>query len=281
MSLTGLGPLLADARSGRYAIVAFNVILLEYAEAIVSAAEQAGSPVILQLSQNVVRYHDDDLEPLGLACLALARRAAVPVAVHLDHATTIALCERAAAIGFGSVMFDGSALPDEENVARTTEVARWGRGFGIAVEAEIGVIGGKDGSHTVDAPTTPAAAAEFVERTRVDALAVQVGSSHAMVTQAAQLDLDLIERLRAAVSIPLVLHGSSGVPDGQLIAASRAGIAKVNVGTRLNVAFTAALRDSLASDPAVVDPRRYLAVGRSAVEHAATTLIRAVGPGRS
>ena len=281
MSLIGLGPLLTGARSGRYAIVAFNVILLEYAEAIVSGAEQAGSPVILQLSQNVVGYHGDDLEPLGLACLELARRAALPVAVHLDHATTIALCERAAAIGFGSVMFDGSALPDEENVARTTEVARWGHGLGIAVEAEIGVIGGKDGSHTVDAPTTPAAAAEFAERTRVDALAVQVGSSHAMVTQAAQLDLDLIERLRAAVSIPLVLHGSSGVPDGQLIAASRAGIAKVNVGTRLNVEFTAALRDSLATDPAGVDPRRYLAVGRSAVEQAATTLIRAVGPGRS
>jgi len=279
--LAGLRELLADAHAERYAVVAFNVILLEYAEAIVGAAEQAGSPVILQLSENVVRYHGDALEPLGLACLDLARRASVPVAVHLDHATTLLLCERAAAIGFGSVMFDGSALPDHENIARTTEVARWGHANGIAVEAEIGVIGGKDGSHKVDAPTTPAAASQFTDRTGVDALAVQVGSSHAMVTQAAQLDLDLIGRLRAAVPVPLVLHGSSGVSDEQLVAASRAGIAKINVGTRLNVAFSAALRGSLAADTAIVDPRRYLQVGRAAVQQAALSLIRAVGPTRS
>jgi fructose-bisphosphate aldolase class II len=281
VSLTGLASLLVEARAGRYAIVAFNVITLEYGEAIVAAAEEVGSPVILQLSQNAIRYHGDRLQPLGLACLELARAASVPVAVHLDHATTLDLCERAAALGFGSVMFDASALPDEANVAQTTGVVHWAHEAGLAVEAEIGIVGGKDGRHEVMAATTPAEAHRFAELTGVDALAVQVGSSHAMVGQTSVLDLPLIGRLRASVPVPLVLHGSTGVSDEQLAAAARVGIAKINIGTRLNVAFTAAVRAALAADERVVDPRPYLAIGRAAVSRSAATLIRTVGPARS
>ena len=112
--------------------MAFNVILLEYAEAIVAAAEDAGLPAILQVSQNTIRYHRDALEPLGRACLELARSASVPIAVHLDHATTLGLCRQAAAIGFGSVMFDGSELTDDENVRQTAEAVRWAHGVGLA-----------------------------------------------------------------------------------------------------------------------------------------------------
>jgi len=276
MPLTNLAPLLADAREGRHAIVAFNVILLEYAEAIVAAADETGLPVILQVSQNAVRYHGS-LEPLGLGCVALARNARASVAVHLDHATSLEICQRAAAIGFGSVMFDGSVLPDDENIARTAAVVKWAHGAGLAVEAEIGIVGGKDGRHEALAPTTPDEACQFAAATGVDALAVQVGTSHAMTTQSAVLDLARISELRAAVEIPLVLHGSSGVPDAELAAAARAGIAKINIGTRLNVAFSTTLRAEFARDERAVDPRPALSAARTVVQAQAAQLIEMVG----
>jgi fructose-bisphosphate aldolase class II len=273
LALAGIVPLLAEARDRRYSVLAFNVILLEYAEAIVAAAEAAGAPVILQISQNAVRYHGDRIEPLGLACLELARNAAIPVALHLDHATTRELCDRAAAIGFGSIMYDASALPEAVNIEQTAEVVRWAHRLGLAVEAEIGIVGGKDGRHEVLAPTAPDDAERFARLTGVDALAVQAGTSHAMVTRTAALDRGLIARLRESVPLPLVLHGSSGVPDEQLVAAARAGIAKINIGTRLNLAFSSAVRARLREDAAIVDPRIYLGSGRTGVRDAAASLI--------
>lgn len=277
MPLVGLGEALGLARAGGYGLLAGNVILVEHGEALVAAAEAERAPLVLQVSENAVRYHGA-LEPIGSACLALARAATVPVAVHLDHATTRELCETAAALGFGSVMFDASALPDAENTARTAEVVAWAHGRGLAVEAEIGVVGGKDGRHDAAAPTEPAEAAAFVAATGVDALAVQVGSSHALVTREGALDLERIGAIAAAVpATPLVLHGSSGVADAQLAAGVAAGLVKVNVGTRFNVAFSAAVRERLAADPAVVDPRRYLAPARDAMRDEAAALLRTLG----
>ena len=253
------------------------MITLEYADAIVSAAEETAAPVILQVSQNAIRYHGGRLEPIAAACRSLAERASVPVALHLDHATTRALCVAALQAGFGSIMFDGSALPDTENVRETASVVAWAHAAGLAVEAEIGVIGGKDGHHEVGAPTEPGDAERFVRETGVDALAVQVGTSHAMTEQTAALDLERIARLRAGVPVPLVLHGSSGVPDTQLAAAVLAGLTKVNIGTRLNVAFTTAVRVRLSAQPDLVDPRPYLAQGRDAVRAAAAGLLRTLG----
>jgi fructose-bisphosphate aldolase class II len=149
-------------------------------------------------------------------------------------------------------------------VRSTREVAEWGKREGVWVEAELGEVGGKDGAHAPGVRTDPAEAATFVADTGVDSLAVAVGSSHAMTSQTAELDLDLISRLRDAVPVPLVLHGSSGVPDAAIAAATRAGIWKVNIGTALNVAFTAGVRSRL-EDPAVVDPRKYLAPARERV----------------
>ncbi|MFE5406753.1 class II fructose-bisphosphate aldolase [Streptomyces sp. NPDC056580] len=241
---------------------AFNVITLEHAEGIVAGAEQAGAAVILQISQNAVAFHDGRLAPVAAAAAAVAAQATVPVSLHLDHVEDTALLHQAADAGLSSVMFDASRLDYEANVAATRAAARWAHERGLYLEAELGEVGGKDGAHAPGARTDPAQARAYVAATEVDALAVAVGSSHAMTTRAARLDHALIAELREAVPVPLVLHGSSGVGDGELRSAVAAGIVKVNIGTLLNVAFTAAVRETL-GDTAVVDPRAYLAPARA------------------
>jgi fructose-bisphosphate aldolase class II len=280
MPVTGLGTIVVPAaRAGRGA-GAFNVIGIEHAEAIVAGAEAARSPVVLQISENCVAYHGA-LRPIGRAMLAIADAAAVPVAVHLDHATTGELAREAAEIGFGSVMFDASALPHAQNVQATAAVARWCHERGLWLEAEIGEIGGKDGVHAPGARTQPGEAAAFVSQTGADLVAVAVGSSHAMLTRDAVLDLELIGRIHTAVTVPLVLHGSSGVPDGQLAAGVRAGLTKINIATQLNKMFTAALRAELAGDASVVDPRRYTRAARDAVAREVTRLLGVLGSART
>ncbi|MCO5998946.1 class II fructose-bisphosphate aldolase [Actinoallomurus rhizosphaericola] len=254
---------------------AFNVIQLEHAEALIAGAEAANRPVILQISENAVRYHAA-LEPIAVACLAAARAAKVPVAVHLDHATSPELVREAVGLGLGSVMFDASALDYDANVAATAETTAYCHDHGVWVEAELGEVGGKDGVHAPGARTDPEEAARFVAATGVDALAVAVGTSHAMTDRTATVDLDLIARLRDAVPVPLVLHGSSGVPDADLTRAVRAGIVKVNIATHLNKVFTDAMRAYLADHPTVVDTRKYLAPGRDAVAREVARLIGTV-----
>jgi fructose-bisphosphate aldolase, class II len=281
MPVAAMSQIVGPASAAGRGVGAFNVIGLEHAEAIVTGAEAAGAPVVLAISQNCVAYHGA-LEPVAAATLAVARAAAVPVAVHLDHATGEDLVHAAAAAGIGSVMYDASALPYLDNVAATARVTRWCHERGMWTEAEIGEIGGKDGVHSPGARTRPDEAAGYAAATGVDALAVAVGSSHAMLTRDAVLDLDLIARIHRAVPVPLVLHGSSGVPDEGLAAAVAAGMTKINIATQLNKAFTAAVRACLADDPALVDPRRYGAAGRDAIAGEVTRLLRvlrAAGPG--
>ncbi|MFJ3640714.1 ketose-bisphosphate aldolase [Streptomyces sp. NPDC090108] len=264
MPLVLAADLVRSAAVARTGIGAFNVIHLETAEALVAAAENARLPVILQISQNCADYHGG-LEPIGLATLAAARAATVPVAVHLDHAEREELVDEAITLGFGSVMFDGAALPYDENEAVTARVTARAHDAGVFVEGELGKVGGKDGAHAPGVRTDPGEARAFVAATGVDALAVAVGSSHAMSTRTAELDLALIGRLRSALDVPLVLHGSSGVPDGTIAAAIRAGMTKINVSTRLNGHFTRSIREALDAQPDVVDSRRYVRAGREAV----------------
>ncbi|MGA5097060.1 class II fructose-bisphosphate aldolase [Streptomyces lavendulocolor] len=272
MPLTGAGNIVAPAvREGR-GVGAFNVIQLEHAQAIVAGAEAGHSAVILQISQNAVRYHGG-LAPLANAAMTLAREASVPVAVHLDHATDVSLVREAVDLGIGSVMFDASALAYEQNVNATAEVVALCHDAGVWVEAELGEVGGKDGVHAPGARTDPHEGAEFVARTGIDALAVAVGTSHAMLTRTAVLDLDLITALRAAVPVPLVLHGSSGASDATLAAAVSHGMTKINIATHLNKAFTEAARRRLAEDPSLVDTRAYLGDGRKAVAEEVTRLL--------
>jgi fructose-bisphosphate aldolase, class II len=262
----------AAAAEGR-GVGAFNVIHLETAEALIAASEQARLPVILQISQNCAAYHGA-LEPLAVATLAMARRAQTPVVMHLDHAERPELVDEAITLGFGSVMFDGGALPYEENVALTTEITARAHAAGVFVEAELGQIGGKDGAHAPGVRTDPDEAAAFVGSTGVDALAVAVGSSHAMIQTSALLDLQLISRLRAALPVPLVLHGSSGVPDATIVEAVRVGMTKINVSTRLSGSFTRAVRECLTADERLVDSRKYLGSGRTALEKEAARMLR-------
>jgi len=257
-------------------IGAFNVIQLEHAEGIVAGAESAGRPVILQISENTVAYHGA-LAPLANACLTLARHATVEVVVHLDHAMRLDLVHEAIDLGLPSLMYDASAMSHEANVAATRSVVAGAHAAGVWVEAELGEVGGKDGVHAAGIRTRPDEAATYVADTGVDALAVAVGSSHAMLTRDAELDDDLIGELAAAVPVPLVLHGSSGVPDDGLRRAVAHGMRKVNIATQLNKVMAAAVRDALA-DPAVVDPRKYLGPGRDAVAAEVGRLLTLLAP---
>nr|WP_198151266.1 class II fructose-bisphosphate aldolase [Kibdelosporangium sp. MJ126-NF4]CEL13788.1 Tagatose 1,6-bisphosphate aldolase [Kibdelosporangium sp. MJ126-NF4]CTQ88156.1 Tagatose 1,6-bisphosphate aldolase (EC 4.1.2.40) [Kibdelosporangium sp. MJ126-NF4] len=249
---------------------AFNVITLEHAEGVVAGAEAAGKPVLLQISQNCVRFHGGHLLPIARAAAAVAAESSVPVALHLDHIDDELLLRQAADAGFASVMVDASAQPYTDNVDTTRRAVQWAHRAGLWVEAELGEVGGKDGAHAPGVRTDPHDAARFVADTGVDALAVAVGSSHAMTTRTAALDLDLISRLRDAVDVPLVLHGSSGVPDEQLRAAVKHGMVKINIGTALNVAFTHRIQTA---DLTKSDPRTYLAPARDAIAQTVAHLL--------
>jgi fructose-bisphosphate aldolase class II len=275
MPLVALDDLLAPARTHRIGVAAMNVIQLEHAEAIIIGAENAGRPVVLQISENTVAYHGA-LAPIASACLAIARSSTVGVCVHLDHAMSAELVQEAVALGLTSVMFDASKLDYDANVAATAAVARLCHAEGVSVEAELGEVGGKDGVHAPGVRTDPVEAAQYAEQTGVDALAVAVGSSHAMRSRDAVLDVELIAELAAAVPVPLVLHGSSGVADEGLVAAVRAGITKVNIATHLNAAFTQAVRASL-DGADVVDPRKYLGPARASVAEEVARLLTILG----
>jgi len=265
--------IVAEAQRARTGVGAFNVVLLEHAEAIAEAAERAQRPVVFQISQNCVAYHGA-LAPVALATLSIARALSVPSFVHLDHADDVDLVHEALELGVDSVMFDASTLPYDENVALTRHVAEACHERGVFVEAELGEVGGKDGVHAPGARTEPDDARRFVEATGVDWLAVAVGTSHAMTTREAAVDDGLIERLAVAVPVPLVLHGSSGLSDEQLQIAVAAGMTKVNISTHLNALFTHAVRDAMLDAPGRVDPRKYIAPGREAVAAETERLLR-------
>lgn len=254
------------------AVGAFNVILLEHAEAYVEAAKRTNIGVVLQISENCVKYHGS-LAPIGKASIALAESAMVPISIHLDHAENTDLVNEALDLGFDSIMFDGSKLDYRENVRISKEVADKCRRFGAVIEVELGEVGGKDGVHAPGVRTDPQEAREFFEETGVDLLAVAVGSSHGQTTRETKLDIELIKEIAAELPIPLVLHGSSGVGDVEIQSAIRAGMKKINIATHLNHVFTDSVRDTLSSDEKLVDPRKYFKGAREAVASETTRLI--------
>ncbi|GAA1772498.1 class II fructose-bisphosphate aldolase [Nostocoides vanveenii] len=279
MPLATTADLVTRARAAGRGVAAFNVITFEHAEGIVAGAEQAGADVILQISENAVKFRGGLLRPIAAGVLEVARAAGVHVSVHLDHVEDVALLHQSASAGLSGVMFDASHLDYAENVAATRAAADWGHAQGLFVEAELGKVGGKDGAHEPGVRTDPTEAAEFVAATGVDALAVAVGSSHAMVERTAALDLALISALAEALPVPLVLHGSSGVADDTLRAAVAAGMTKINIGTILNVAFTGAVREVLDADATLVDPRTYLRPARDEIAAVAARLAGVVAGG--
>ncbi|MET9510994.1 class II fructose-bisphosphate aldolase [Streptomyces flavidovirens] len=283
MPLVSTGELVTAARESGHGLAAFNVITLEHAEAIAAGAERAGAPAVLQISENAVKFHGGDLTAIAAAATAVARASAAPLSLHLDHVESVELLRAAHPAGFSSAMFDASKLTYGDNVKATAEAVRWGHERGIWIEAELGKVGGKEGEAPLDAHapgvrTDPVEAASYVADTGVDALAVAVGSSHAMTDRTAALDHDLIAALRDAVPVPLVLHGSSGVPDGEIRRAVAAGMVKINVGTALNTAFTGAVRTYLDANPATVDPRKYLVPAREAMTGTVAHFLGLMGP---
>ena len=231
MPLVNMKALLKDAQEKNYAVGSFSVANLEMIQGVVKAAEETKSPIILQIAE--VRLNHSPLKIIGPAMLAAAKNASVPVAVHLDHGTTLECIGEALRLGFTSVMFDGSHLSFEENIEKSKEVVSMAKPYGAAVEAEIGCVGGsEDGSVDIAMRcTSPDQAEIFAERTGVDALAIAIGNAHGFYKEAPQLRFDILESVRDRVSIPLVLHGGTGISEEDFIRCHQSGIKKINIAT--------------------------------------------------
>jgi fructose-bisphosphate aldolase class II len=273
MSRTTSGKLVAEKANSSTAIGAFNVILLEHAEALVLGAEKSQLPLILQISENCVKYHGS-LKPISVATIAIAEASTLPISVHLDHAESEELVKQALDLGYDSVMFDGSKLSYKENVQASQRMRALCDSYGATLEVEIGEVGGKDGVHAPGIRTKPAEARDFANETGAHLIAVAVGSSHAMSTRDASLDFQLIRDIAAEVKVPLVLHGSSGVSDSDLQEAVKAGMRKINIATHLNGVFTQRVRAELEKNPGLTDPRKYIGLGRDDVSNEVARLQR-------
>ena len=266
MALVTTKELLLDAQKNGYAVGAFNVENMEMVQAVVAAAEELKSPVIMQTTPSTLKYAGSDMYYANVA--AAAKKASVPVVMHLDHGSSFELAIQAFRAGYTSIMIDGSHSVFEENIAITKSVVDACHAGQVPVEAELGKVGGKEddldggnGGYTV-----PSEAAEFVERTGVDSLAVAIGTAHGVYKGIPKLDVDRLSQIREVVSIPLVLHGTSGVPDDAVRECIRRGICKVNYATDLRIAFSNGVKEYLAENPDVFDPKKYCAVGREKVK---------------
>lgn len=231
MPLVNMKDLLLKAQKGNYAVGSFSIANMEMILGVIKAAEETKSPIILQIAQ--VRLNHSPLEIIGPAMLAAAKTAKVPVAVHLDHGTTLECIGKALELGFTSVMFDGSHLSLEDNIAMTKKVIEMAKPYGAAVEAEIGCVGGsEDGSEDIAMRcTSPEQAKIFVSETSVDALAIAIGNAHGFYKYTPQLRFDILSAVKDTVSTPLVLHGGTGISEDDFIKCHQNGIKKINIAT--------------------------------------------------
>ncbi len=250
--------MLLDAQAGHYAVGAFNVESLEFVMAVIKAAEDKKSPVIMQTTPGTVKYAN--LDYFAAMCKVAADAASVPVAIHLDHGDGFDRCVQAMHAGYTSVMIDGSHVPFEDNIALTASVTKVAAPLGIPVEAELGKVGGKeDDGPAVEGEnpyTDPDEAEEFVARTGCGSLAVGVGTAHGVYKGTPHIEQGVLKEIRSRLEIPLVLHGTSGVPDDQVAEAIRNGICKVNYATELRQAFTRGFMGYMADNPGCFDPKK-------------------------
>ena len=258
--------LLLDAAGGGYAVGAFNAENAEMVWAIIAAAEEARSPVIIQTTPGTLKYLPESYFA-GMVKNA-AQAASVPVVLHLDHGSSFELAKSCVENGYSSVMIDGSKLPYDENVSLTKCVCDFARERGIPVEGEIGIIGGKEDTTRADSGiyTDRTEAAAFAALTGVSSLAISIGTAHGFYKTAPVLDLDLITETKKRTDVPLVLHGASGLSDETVSRAARLGMSKVNFATELRDVYTKALKEYIASDPGVFDPKKYGSHARAAVK---------------
>lgn len=278
MALVTSKALLLNAQQGGYAIGAFNVENLEMVQAVVSAAEELHSPVIMQTTPSTVKYADAAY--FYAMVRTAAEKASVPVVMHLDHGNSFELAMQAFRAGYTSIMIDGSPKPFEENIAVTRAVVNACHPADVPVEAELGKVGGKednldggDGNPYTD----PQEAKEFVEASGADFLAVAIGTAHGVYKGIPKLDVNRLSEIRQVVSVPLVLHGTSGVPDDTVRECIRRGICKVNYATDLRIAFSRGVNDFLHEYPETFDPKKYNARGRENVKEYVRNKIEVCG----
>ncbi len=277
MPLITTKELLLNAQKGGYAVCAFNMENMEMAQGILAAAKKLHAPVILQTTPSTIRYASLSLFH-GIAA-ALAEDPEVVAALHLDHGDTVELACSAVKDGYTSVMYDGSKLSLEENIANTRKAVEFAAAHGIPVEGELGSIGGKEDSLVSNGNnlTDPDDAVRFVKETGVYSLAVAIGTAHGVYKETPHLDVKRLKVIRSRVEEPLVLHGASGLTEEQIRACVAEGICKVNFATDLRIAYTNGVRSVLDADAAVRDPMVYGKAGRAAVEELASRLIRVCG----
>ncbi|MGE5543695.1 MAG: class II fructose-1,6-bisphosphate aldolase [Bacillota bacterium] len=277
MALVPMTQLLAKAEAGGYAVGAFNANNMEIVQAIAMAAEKEQAPVIMQASQGAIKYAGLEYI-IGLVKIA-AESSRVPIALHLDHGTSFEQVVKCIRGGFSSVMFDGSGLPLEENIRMTKKVLDIARPIGVSVEAELGKIGGTEDDISVKESlfTDPHEAEVFVKETGVDALAIAIGTAHGQYKGEPKLDFERLEKIRKLVNIPIVLHGSSGVPDAAITKAISLGIRKVNIDTNIREAFVARVKQEIDNNPKEIDPRKLLGPGRDAAVELIREKIRLFG----
>lgn len=268
MAMVTTKEMLLKAQREGYAVGAFNAENMEMVQAVIEAAQEMKAPVIIQTTPGTLKYADPEM--FYSMCKAQIRKATVPVALHLDHGDSFEMAARALKAGYTSIMIDGSKDDFESNVAISQRVAEMAHAMGIPVEGELGTVGGKEDGHEVKdsekAYTDPGQAGEFAERTGVDSLAVGIGNAHGFYKGAPKLRFDILEQTRKAVTIPIVLHGASGIPDEDIKKATGLGICKVNFATELRDAFSRGVKEYLKENPDTYDPKKYGAAGREYVK---------------
>ena len=269
--------MLLEAQKNHYAVGAFNVENMEMVQAVIAAAEEMHSPIIIQTTPSTLKYASPELYLANVK--ALANKAEVPIAIHLDHGNSFELAMQTFRCGYTSIMIDGSQKPFEENIALTSAVIKAAHAANISVEAELGTVGGKEDSldNGEGGYTDPSKAKEFVERSGCDSLAVAIGTAHGVYKHAPKLDLNRLSAIREVVDIPLVLHGTSGVDDEVVKECVQRGICKVNYATDLRIAYTRGVKEVLAENPDTIDPKKYGARGREYVKQYVMEKMQVVG----
>lgn len=279
MGFASFKEVLTEAQKKGYAVGQFNVNNLEFLQAIIETAEEERAPVILGVSEGAMKYMG--LEYCTAMAKAAAEKATVPVILHLDHGSSYEVVLKCIRAGFSSIMIDASHYPLEENIAKTKQVVDACHPLGIDVEGEIGRIGGAEDDLSVDERDAtladPQESLRLVKEAGIDALAPAIGSAHGVYKGKPQLDFDRLATIRDTVGIPLVLHGGSGIPDEDIRKAISLGVAKINVNTENQIAFTAKVREILNNDPNVYDPRKILGPGRAAIKETVREKIRLFG----
>lgn len=274
MALVSSREMLLKAQKEGYALGAFNVENMEMVQAVIEAAEEMRSPVMIQTTSGTLKY----ATPAMYASMvrAMAEKATVPVCMHLDHGDSVETAKKCMEAGYTSLMIDGSKLDFEANIAITREVVEMAGD--LPIEAELGTVGGKEDGHSAEAQyTEPDKAAEFVKRTGISSLAVAIGTAHGIYKGEPKLDITRLAEIRKVVDIPLVLHGTSGVPEDAVRACIKEGICKVNYATDLRIAYTNGVRALLAEKPEAYDPKAFGKVGRAEVKKVVCDRIRLVG----